>query len=63
MSENFKDNFHRDEEQKLDYDDSAFYYFFIAILTVALIPYTIYLIKTMITGETKIEVKGKNCEC
>ncbi len=63
MSENFKDNFHRDEEQQLDYDDSAFYYFFIAILTVALIPYSIYLVKTMIKGETTIEIKGKNCEC
>ncbi len=28
-----------------------------------MIPYTIYLIKTMITGETTIEVKGKNCDC
>ena len=63
MSENFKENFFRDEEQQLDYDDSAFYYFFISILTCIILPYTYYLIKNMILGEKKIDVKGKNCEC
>jgi hypothetical protein len=60
---NFQDNFFREEEQLLDYDDSAFYYFFISILSVTLIPYTLYLLKQMITGEKTIELTGKNCEC
>jgi len=61
MSENFKENFFRDEEQQLDYDDSAFYYFFIAILTVGILPYTYHIIKTMIMGEMKIEINNNNC--
>lgn len=59
----FQDNFHREEEGQLDYDDSAFYYFFIAILTVGLVPYTLHLIKTMILGESKVDISGKNCQC
>lgn len=60
---NFQDNFHREEEEKLDYDDSAFYYFFISILTVILVPWSLMLLKTMVFGENKIDLKGKNCEC
>lgn len=60
---NFQDNFHREEEKLLDYDDSAFYYFFISILTVGLIPLTFHLLKTMIMGEKKFDVVGINCEC
>lgn len=60
---NFQDNFHREEEQNLDYDDSAFYYFFISILTVMLVPFTWHILKTMVTGETKINLSGKNCQC
>ncbi len=45
MSENFKENFFREEEQLLDYDDSAFYYFFISVLTLILVPYSLYLLK------------------
>jgi hypothetical protein len=58
---NFQDNFFREEENKLDYDDSAFYYFFISVLSVALIPATLYTMKQMIKGEQQIEIKGKNC--
>jgi hypothetical protein len=59
----FQDNFHRDEEKLLDYDDSAFYYFFISILTVILVPLTYGIIKTMITGEVKLDLGAttKNC--
>lgn len=59
----FKDNFHREEEKLLDYDDSAFYYFFISILTVILVPVTYGIIKTMITGEVKLDLAAttKNC--
>ena len=59
----FKDNFTREEEEMLDYDDSAFYYFFIAILTCALFPYTLYLISQMFKGEKSIDMSGKNCTC
>jgi len=59
----FQDNFHRDEEKLLDYDDSAFYYFFISILTVILVPLTFSIIKTMVKGEVKIDLDNKNCEC
>ena len=60
---NFKDNFHREEEEHLDYDDSAFYYFFIAILTVFLIPFTLHILKTMVFGESTLSLVGRNCEC
>ena len=60
---NFQDNFHREEEQSLDYDDSAFFYFFIAILTCILIPFTYRVITQMIFGESTSHLKGLNCEC
>jgi hypothetical protein len=60
---NFQDNFHREEEKLLDYDDSAFYYFFVSILTVGLIPLTYHILKIMILGEKKFEVQGINCQC
>ena len=60
---NFQDNFHREEEKPLDYDDSAFYYFFVSILTVILIPFTIHILKIVIMGEKKFEVIGINCDC
>ncbi len=59
----FQDNFHRDEEKLLDYDDSAFYYFFISILTVILVPISYGIIKTVIFGEKKFDLTNKNCEC
>jgi translocation protein SEC63 len=60
---NFQDNFHRDEEKLLDYDDSAFYYFFISILTVVAVPLTYGIVKTIIFGEKKFETDNKNCDC
>jgi len=33
------------------------------VLTVALLPYTFHLIKTMCKGEIKIELEGTNCQC
>ena len=60
----FQDNFHRDEEKLLDYDDSAFYYFFVSVLTVVLVPLTFGIIKTVLFGEKKIlETTNKNCDC
>jgi translocation protein SEC63 len=60
---NFQDNFHREEENKLDYDDSAFYYFFFSLITCINVPFTYHILKTMVTGEKKIELSGKNCDC
>jgi len=63
MSEDFKENFFREEEEKLDYDDSAFYYFSFAILTIFLVPYTLYALSQMLYGEKKGTLRGKNCQC
>ena len=59
----FKDNFKKgnEDESTLNYDDAAFYYFSIAILTVILVPWTWYMLKQMIWGETRIEIQGQNC--
>ncbi len=59
----WKENFFRNEEESLDYDDSAFYYFAISLLTVILLPVTIYMLSRMCLGEKKISINGKNCEC
>ena len=58
----FQDNFKRDsEEDMLEYDDSAFYYFSISLLTVIVIPYTYFLLSYMISGEVEIDTKQLNC--
>ena len=36
----FKENFERGDKEQLDYDDSAFYYFGLSMLTVVLLPAT-----------------------
>ena len=49
----FSDNFKRDsEEDMLEYDDSAFYYFSISILTGILLPFTYSLARSIIWGDT-----------
>ena len=49
----FSDNFKRDsEEDMLEYDDSAFYYFSLAVLTFILIPLTYGILKNIIWGTT-----------
>lgn len=40
----FKENFERDQREELDYDDSAFYYFSMAILFIMLTPATWYMV-------------------
>lgn len=47
----------------LEYDDSAFYYFSIAILTFVLVPFTWDLLKTFIWGEIHIEDFPSACKC
>jgi translocation protein SEC63 len=59
----FQDNFKRDsEEDQLEYDDSAFYYFSLAVLTFFLMPYTYYLLKTFFFGAIDLQTEGVNCE-
>lgn len=51
----FSDNFKRDsEEDMLEYDDSAFYYFSISVLTAILLPLTYNLLKTIVWGDIHI---------
>ena len=61
---NFKENFRRDEDENLKYDDNAFYYFSFAILAFFLVPLTYFLvIKPMFLGEKIIKTSIKNCKC
>lgn len=46
----------------LEYDDSAFYYFSLAVLTFILIPYTYFQLKTLLFGNVAIDSEGVNCE-
>jgi hypothetical protein len=60
----FKDNFARDEqEDMLEYDDGAFYYFSLALITFVVIPYTYYTLKTLFFGESQLEIFKSNCKC
>ena len=61
----FKENFERGgEKENLDYDDSAFYYFGMAMLNMVLIPATYYLVvKPVLFGESPINWRLKNCQC
>lgn len=59
----FQENFKRDEQEKLTFDDTAFYFFSFAMLFVLLAPATIYLlIKPIFFGDLVIKEKSiKNC--
>jgi len=51
----FKENFERGEKDTLDYDDSAFYIFGMAMLLIFLLPATYHLvISPMMYGEIAI---------
>lgn len=64
MSSGFKENFERGEKESLDYDDSAFYYFSVALLLIGLIPATWYFImKPVMYGEIAINYSLKSCKC
>lgn len=47
----------------LEYDDSAFYYFSISILTAILLPFTWSIISSVIWGEIEIEHFPGGCKC
>jgi len=60
----FKENFERGEKENLDYDESAFYYFCLAMLIIVLVPATYYMIiKPVLFGEFAINTSLKNCQC
>ena len=60
----FKDNFAReDQEDMLEYDDGAFFYFSLAVLTFIALPFTYYLIKTLLLGDNRLEIFKSNCQC
>jgi preprotein translocase subunit Sec63 len=61
----FKENFERGgDSDKLDYDDSASYFFGLSLLLLILIPATwIMLIKPVFFGNFSITKSYKNCQC
>ena len=60
----FRENLGRGEKEELDYDDSAFYYFGLAMLVITLTPTTYFaLIKPMFYGAYKVNYSIKNCRC
>jgi len=60
----FGDNFKREaEEDMLEYDDSAFYYFSMSLLTCIVAPMTFYTIKEILFGNKDLGLDAKNCKC
>ena len=60
----FKDNFARGEEENmLEYDDGAFFYFSLALVTFITLPYTYYLLNSLICGNYHLEEFASNCKC
>ena len=47
----------------MDYDDSAFYYFSLMILSLILLPVTWGILKSIIWGNVKIETFPGGCQC
>ena len=59
----FGDNFKREaEEDMLEYDDSAFYYFSMALLTCITLPFTYYTVKAVIFGNVHLDMSAKNAK-
>jgi hypothetical protein len=59
----FKDNFGKNEESEaLDYDDSAFFFFASAMLLILIIIYSIYLIKSVVSGKSVVDPLQKICK-
>lgn len=64
MSQQFKESFGRDsEEDMLEYDDSAFYYFSISLMSFLLLPFTYGILKDAIFGSRSIEQLPGSCQC
>ena len=60
----FKDTFTRDQggENNLQYDDTAFYYFFLTLLVLAIIPLIISIFR-QIFFDSETSKLSKNCPC
>ena len=59
----FGDSFKRDsEEDMLEYDDSAFYYFSLALLTCMSMPVTYYTLYAIIFGNVHLDTGAKNAK-
>jgi|TARA_B110000285_G_C15108343_1_gene609407 preprotein translocase subunit Sec63 len=65
MASGFKENFERGGgDDEMDYDDSAFYYFSMAMLSIVLIPATYnMIISPIFFGEMNVNKSLKNCKC
>ena len=62
----FQDNFKKDsqeEEDMLEYDDSAFYYFSLSLLTAFLVPWTLSILYKIIWGGDDIAILENSCKC
>ena len=54
---NFQDNFKREqsgEDDELEYDDSAFYFFSMAVLSFIVVPFTLHLLWTAWSGPEEL---------
>lgn len=47
----------------LEYDDSAFYYFSIAVLSAVIVPATYSLAKSALFGDLQIQEYAGGCQC
>ena len=62
----FSDNFKRDsggEEEQMEYDDGAFYFFSISVLSFILIPITWDILSKLIWGDVYIKPLPGTCKC
>jgi len=60
----FGDNFKREDgEDGLEYDDSAFYYFSMSLLTCLVVPMTLLLLKDLVYGPVDLGEDCNNCKC
>lgn len=47
----------------LEYDDSAFYYFSLALLAMAAVPLTLHVLRLIIQGGAGLDASLANCKC
>lgn len=47
----------------LEYDDSAFYYFSLALLAFATVPLTIHVLRKILFGDARLNASLANCKC
>lgn len=58
------ENFERENiEDDFEYDESAFFYFSLLLLTMIAVPYIYSLAKTLLYGEHKAIIFKSNCQC